>query len=318
MEQNIFNKENGKTKIMEGVQLIESSKALLEAVEVLRDYSYLGIDTESDGFYSYFEKICLIQISIPDRDIIVDLLPIDDLSPLREILETPRIEKILHASNNDLLALQRDYGFRVRNLFDTAVAWQMLGHKRCGLDYILQKELAVEHPMKSKYQRCNWAQRPLTLDKLEYARLDTHHLISLRHRLDNKLSLERLRKKAQKKFQQLEELIFEPKKPDPLAYLKIKNTRFLDSRGKDILRELYRFRDRLARKQDCTPFRIITNQSMLHLASKNPRNLMELRRIPGLPRHFKNQQAGALLGVISRAYRQWRDSANDPTSLNEE
>ena len=290
---------------MDSVQLIESTDALRGIVDELQDHKYLGVDTEFDGFYSYFEKTCLIQVSTPERDIIIDPLAIDDLSPLRQVLETPRTQKIMHASNNDLLALQRDYGFRVHNLFDTAIAWQLLGHKRCGLAHVLQKELDVKHQKKSRYQRCDWAKRPLQPAQIEYARLDTHYLISLRHRFDLQLSLDGLRSKADQKFSDLEKLTFEPKKPDPSAYLKIKGAQELDSRGRRTLKALYRFRERLAQRQDRSPFRVITNQCLLHLARNKPQTHQDLTCVHGLPRRFKGHQADVLLAVIHRANQRW-------------
>lgn len=291
---------------MKSVQMVKSSDVLCSVVDELQHHSHLGIDTESDGFYRYFEKTCLIQISTPERDIIIDPLAIDDMSPLKEVFETPRIEKILHASNNDLLALQRDYGFRVRNLFDTAVAWQLLGHKRCGLAYILRKEFQVEHSKKSKYQRCDWAKRPLEPDQVEYAQLDTHYLISLRHRFDRQLCTRRLREKAEEKFRELEDLTYEPKKPNPHAYMKIKGAREMNSQGRRILKALYLFRDGLAQRQDLSSFRIISNESMLRLATSNPQTPRDLLHIQGIPKRFKGRGAESVLTVIKRANRQVR------------
>ncbi len=288
---------------VEKVQLVESFDVLCHIVDELQRFSYLGFDTEFDGFYRYFEKTCLIQVSTTERDIIIDPLAIDDLGPLQGVLEAPSIEKIFHACNNDLLALQRDYGFRIRNIFDTAVAWQLLGHKRCGLAHVLQKEFRVEHLKKSRYQRCDWAKRPLKSDQLEYARLDTHYLISLRHRFERQLSLEGLRYTAEERFRELEALTFEPKKPDPRAYLKIKGARDLDSEGKRVLKALYLFRERSAQRQNRSPFRVMSNQCMVHLATNKPHAPQGLANIHGLPRRFKGQQADGLVALIRRATR---------------
>ncbi|MDY7030823.1 MAG: HRDC domain-containing protein [Thermodesulfobacteriota bacterium] len=286
---------------MDSFELIESYDELCRISDALKWQSQIGVDTESDGFHSYFEKLCLIQVSTSTCDIIIDPLVINDLTPLQEVLENPNIKKILHASSNDILAFQRDYGYRLRNLFDTAFAWSLLGHRRCGLAYVLQKEFQVEHPKKSKYQRCNWAIRPLREDQLEYARLDTHHLIPLRHRLEEHLFREGLQDKAIEGFNQLEGVTFEPKKPDPNAYLKIKGAKELDCKGKHVLKALCRFRDRVARNQNRSPFRIMTNESMLRLARTNPQSIEDLLQITGLPKHFKEHQANGLLAVIQRA-----------------
>lgn len=290
------------------LKLIESSDALEKIINKIKSHRYLGVDTESDGFYSYFDKVCLVQISTPEQDIIIDTLAIDNLNPLRELLESPDIEKTFHSSNNDLLSLQRNYGYRVRNVFDTALAWQMLGHKHCGLAYVLDQELQVKLFNKSQFQRCNWAKRPLSSDQLRYARLDTHYLIPLRHRLNRQLSFNGLRDKTQQKFQKLEELTFKPKKPNPQAYLKIRDARELDLLGKFILKTIYHFRERLARRQNFSPFRILTNQSMLHMARNNPHNLQDLLCTPGLSKRFKDHQAGPLLTIIRRANQRYQQN----------
>ncbi len=48
-------------------------------------------------------------------------------APLGPLFADPRIEKVLHAADNDLAYLKRLYGFSVASLFDTAVAARFLG-----------------------------------------------------------------------------------------------------------------------------------------------------------------------------------------------
>jgi ribonuclease D len=72
----------------------------LEAVaaDIARS-SRIGVDIESDGFYVYHEKVCLLQISNEDEDFVIDPLAVQDLSPLGPVFRDPNVEKIFHAGS---------------------------------------------------------------------------------------------------------------------------------------------------------------------------------------------------------------------------
>src|SRR5436190_1801565 len=99
----------------------------------------VAIDLESDSFYSYHHKICLIQISDERHDYIVDPLAVRDISPLGPVLRDPKIEKVFHAAEYDIQCLKRDYGFEINGLFDTMAASRILGSKELGLASLIGK-----------------------------------------------------------------------------------------------------------------------------------------------------------------------------------
>ena len=60
-----------------------SSAANLELMQIeLGKHKHLAIDTESNSLHAFQEQVCLIQISIPGSDYLVDPLALRDLSPL--------------------------------------------------------------------------------------------------------------------------------------------------------------------------------------------------------------------------------------------
>src|SRR4051812_18327849 len=61
----------------------------------------LALDIESNGFYAYREKVCLLQISSTTEDFVVDPIAFADLSCLGPLLRDPNIEKIFHAGEYD-------------------------------------------------------------------------------------------------------------------------------------------------------------------------------------------------------------------------
>ncbi len=267
---------------------------------ILRDWQgerHLALDTETDSFYAYTPRVCLIQISCGRGDFILDTLTLEDLSPLAPLLSDPRIEKILHAADNDLIGLRRDFGFVVHTIFDTAVACRLLGRRQLGLASILAEEFRVTSD--KKLQRGNWAKRPLSADQLYYAQLDTHFLIELRHRLQRQLAAGRLWEAAQKRFRLFETFRPKPERPpDPKSYLRLKGAEDLAEDSLRALKALFAYRERLAQKANRAPFRVMTNEFLIRLAQELPRDLASLLRVRGLPGRFKGRGAQELLRVL--------------------
>ena len=93
----------------------------------------LAVDTESNSLYVYQEQVCLIQISVPGTDYLVDSLAPIDISGLGPLLADPGVLKVLHGAEYDLIVLHRDFQFTVTNLFDTMWASRILGCPAHGL-----------------------------------------------------------------------------------------------------------------------------------------------------------------------------------------
>src|SRR3989304_2551096 len=170
--------------------LITHPRQLEALAKTLASEAILAVDTESNSLHAYREQVCLVQFTTSQADYLVDPLVLLDLSPLAGLFSNPNIEKIFHAAEYDLVCLKRDFGFSFANLFDTMLAARILGRPGVGLGSLLESEFGV--PLDKRFQRANWGQRPLPPSLLAYARLDTHYLIDLRHRL--KAALEKKRR----------------------------------------------------------------------------------------------------------------------------
>ncbi len=273
---------------MRPVIFVETPSVFHAMIDALAGSRHVAVDTESNSFYAYFERICLIQLSIPDQDFIVDPFALPDLSPLGEILQDSSIEKILHAASNDVLGIKRDYRFRIRNLFDTAIACKILGYTRLGLARILEEHFGVV--LNKRYQRHDWRRRPLTQEQMDYARMDTHFLLPLRHKLAADLEARGLLDQAREAFTAAEDQEAATKKFRPGSYIQIRGARALDPAGKKVLQALYLFREHEAKRTDRAPFRIMSNETLMRLAIRRPKNLKEFSQVKGLPRMF--HQAG--------------------------
>jgi ribonuclease D len=277
-------------------RLIEDQKALNQLIPQLQSQKRLAIDTESNSLYAYTEQVCLIQISIPGSDFLLDTIRLTDLPPMESIMMDEQVEKILHGAEYDVVCLKRDFNFIIHNLFDTRVALRTLGRKRTGLGDILEEEFGVK--INKKWQRANWGQRPLPSELLNYARLDTHFLLALRDRLAKKLKDCHRWEEAKEECERISQ--FEPNNNGfhPNKFWKISNAKQLQPSQAAILKEVYSFRDEQARHLNRPPFKVIPDKSLLAIAQSKPKNEEELLELPGMtPGQIRRYGQGLLNAV---------------------
>ena len=92
----------------------------------------VALDTEADSLHNYFEKVCLIQLSLGEEHYIVDPLAGLELGGFLEALAEKPL--ILHGGDYDLRMMRASLGFRTRReVFDTMIAAQFLGIEQIGL-----------------------------------------------------------------------------------------------------------------------------------------------------------------------------------------
>jgi ribonuclease D len=256
---------------------IESFENLSIMVSELSQQKVIGVDTESNSLYEYEEKICLIQFSTIENDYLVDTIQVRDLSPLGKLFSDPRIQKVFHAAEYDLMCLKRDYSFEFKNIFDTMIASRILGLQSYGLSSLIKKYFNVS--VDKKYQRANWGKRPLSKEMLLYAQLDTYFLIELRNILFEKLDTEQKLELANEDFNRITEVDAFVNNKNNDHYWKIIKGNTLSSAQESALIELYYLRENLAKELNRPPFKVFSNQNIIDIAKRMPRSLDELRNI---------------------------------------
>ena len=259
--------------------------------------SPIAIDTEGASFHRFVDRIYLLQISTRERTAIIDPLPIGQPAGLGALLENPATEIVFHDADYDLRLLWQDYGWQVRNVFDTRLAAQLLGIRAFGLSALLERFFGVK--LDKKHQRADWSMRPLSPDMLEYASRDTMHLCELRDRLAS--DLERLGRWswAREEFARLEGTRWSDDPPSE-AYLRMKGARDLTRHELAILRELVRWRDEVARDLDRATFRVIGNEALLDIARAGPSTREALGAIRGVGRGLLDTRSRGLLDAVRR------------------
>lgn len=281
--------------------LITRPEPLRRLVEELAREPVVAVDTESNSLYAYQEQVCLIQFSTPEKDFLVDPLAIQDLSPLGPIFENPEIEKVFHAAEYDLMCMDRDFGFRFNNLFDTMVAARILGRDAIGLGSMLESEFGVQ--LEKRYQRADWGKRPLPQPMLSYARLDTHYLIPLRDRLDVDLREAGLRTLAEEDFVRQTNHVDGSaliQQDDQAGCWRVKGAYDLEPQQAAVLMELCHYRDRVAQEMDRPLFKVMNDRTLVAIAQDTPNNLRDLGHLPGMSKRQVQRHGDALLAAVRR------------------
>lgn len=254
--------------------MIDTPEKLNRILPTLLKEEILAIDTEANSMYAYHERVCLIQISTPSQDLIIDPLAINDITRLGVIFSDPAHEIIFHASEYDMILLQRDHAFSFSNLFDTMVAARLLGYKKFGLANLLSEKYDIQ--LNKKYQRANWGARPLTEEMIAYAAEDTRYLFALRAELRQELIDKGLWELAQEDFQRACYVTASENNHRP-CWQKAMGKTELTPRQQTILHALCGARERLAERLDRPVFKVLDDGALLRISQEEPESITALK-----------------------------------------
>lgn len=244
--------------------MIATPDALAALVGKIAPFDRIAIDTEADSLHCYFEKLCLIQISVPGCDELVDPLAGLLLTPLFEVLS--KVELVIHGADYDLRLLRRVGLTEVRRVFDTMIAARLVGITEFSLAALLSKSFNVTLAKGS--QKANWAQRPLSPRMEEYAINDTRYLLALAEQLEARLRelgrwswFEQSCERAIAAAQTVRERDYE-------NAWRITGSSDLQDRAAAVFRALWHWRDAEARAVDRPAFHILQNQDLIEAARR--------------------------------------------------
>ncbi|VAW43554.1 hypothetical protein MNBD_CHLOROFLEXI01-3025 [hydrothermal vent metagenome] len=265
-------------------------------LQKLQAESRIAIDLEANSMYAYREEVCLIQISIPSQDYIVDPLGVPDLSGLGDIVQDAQVEKVFHAAEYDLTLLKRQFDWQLNNLFDTMWAARILGYQRYGLANMLEMVFNVK--LNKRYQKSNWCKRPLSPEQLTYAQHDTHHLLQLRDQLAQELIAENRLEEALETFAQQTQIKLSDNQFTPDDFWSIKGAFDLERQQQAVLKALATYRNQEARQRNQPLFKIFHDKTLIELAQTTPSSISALRDVYGMSAGQTRRYGRQLLNII--------------------
>lgn len=259
----------------------------------LSDAPWIALDCEAAGYHRYSDRLCLVQLTTPEGTWIIDPLAFPAAEVLRDAVEDPGTPLFMHGSDYDMRLLDRDLGIRPRGLFDTQIAASLLGEPALGLSALLERHFGIQ--LSKKFQRADWAIRPLSGEMLAYAAGDTQHLAPLTSLLRDRLEETGRIRWAEEEFLRLEEIRHTPEEEGRDPVLRVKRGWEIELRTLNRLRAALEWRDAIARTRDRAPFRIAGDPALLAAAMAPPSRVEELARIEGFPPALAQSPAGAEL-----------------------
>jgi len=281
-------------KIVKFKSLEESACTWISTVDDLHKLASLleaqdafAIDLEHHSYRSFQGFVCLMQISTRNEDFLVDTLELrEHMHVLNTSFTHPKIVKVMHGADCDVLWLQRDFGLYVVNLFDTGLACRVLGLPGASFAYLLKHYCAVEAD--KKYQLADWRVRPLPSEMVKYAREDTHYLLYIYDNLRNDLFLGNTHTPSNVGgVERLEDVLarskelcmrrYEKELFTETSYLTLINkfTRSSQTNEK-VIRVLYKWRDTVSRKDDESVRYVLPDHMILGIAQQAPTSVSQL------------------------------------------
>ena len=244
--------------------MIATASQLTDLLAAIQSHDRIAIDTEADSLHCYREKLCLLQISIPGRDAIVDPLANVEFGPLRAALADKEI--VLHGADYDLRLLRRNMDFVPRRIFDTVIAARMIGSREFSLAALVERYFNIELAKGS--QKANWAQRPLSEKMAEYAINDTRYLLPLVTRLEAELDSRGRMEWFRQSCQRALDFSAIDRERDLDEAWRISGAGTLRGRASAVLRELWNWREKEAEAADRPPFHILQNRELITSAQQ--------------------------------------------------
>jgi ribonuclease D len=245
------------------VLMINSASRLVVALDAIAAQEEVGLDTEADSLYHYYEKVCLIQLCAADKVFIIDPLADFELAPLLEVLASKFL--IIHGANYDLRQLKKNYNFVPERIFDTLAAAQLLGIKDLSLKSLVEKYFGVL--LSKNAQKLNWSERPLKETMIHYAGNDVRYLPALKQYLSRELQeLNRLSWLEEFCERIIESALANKPTNHPDKEWRIKGASSLTGQALAFAKALWYWRESEAQKANRPTFKVLSNQTLLEVA----------------------------------------------------
>lgn len=278
-----------KTKNKLRMTLITSTKDLDSVCKTLRKNEFVTVDTEFLRDKTYYAKLCLVQISGPDKQpYAIDVLAKGiDLSPLYDLLFDLSVVKVFHAARQDLEIIYNLTDKIVEPLFDTQIAAMVCGYgDSIGYNNLIERITGQILDKASQFS--DWAHRPLSNKQLNYALDDVTYLCdaykNLLKELENRGRAHWVKEEMQ--------TLTSPETYDYRPCDAWKRVKVRTNKGQTlaILKELATWREKKAQEKNVPRNRIVRDDTLVDIAVNapdNPKKLSVARNVSSDMAHGK-------------------------------
>lgn len=279
-------------------RILTTSGELAQLAARFQSQAAVALDTEFLRERTYRAQLCLVQIAGGQEAVCIDPLALPDLSPLVQLLASPAMSKVMHASRQDIEVLLPLAG-QVWPVFDTQIAASLTGlPPQIGYADLVRRLLGRDLP--KTHTRTDWSRRPLSSEQLEYALDDVRYLLPLQEQLIVQLDkLGRLEWLAE----ELEVLRDERSyvtDPDS-AWLRVKGLGSLDAGRVRLAQALGAWRERRAMERNRPRGWILDDDVLREVVIQVPRSLSALASVAQMPASVVKHCGEEILACVQAA-----------------
>ncbi len=250
-------------------RLVADDDHFARLLDELRGADAYALDAEFHGESSYYPRLAVLQVALPDRVAVVDVTSVD-VRPFEAVLSGPGL-MVAHAGEQDLQVLQRSTGAIPSRMLDTQVAAGFLGFSSPSLAKLVSELLGVR--LEKGARMSDWFKRPLTAEQISYAAADVDHLLALRAVIEDRLAATGRLAWAYEESERRRRV----REVDvTAAWWRLKGWRQLRGRSRGVAQELTAWRERTAMSADKPARRVLADEVVMLLAERPPRSLSEM------------------------------------------
>ena len=275
-------------------QFIHQQNELDHVIQLMRQSSIYGLDTEFIKVDTLWPKLGVFQINVCDQVFLLDGTTLDLSGFWVSIYQAE--QNVFHACSEDIdLIYHYSQKNCLENVFDTQVAMSFLGH---GLQVSYQSALktVLDIEIDKDQTRSDWLARPLTGKQMDYAANDVLYIMQLADDLKQQLNRKNIYNCVVEDCKNLTYEIAQETPKDKL-YTDIGNYRHSRKQLMQ-LQQLSLWREELAKALNQPRSFILKNSTMHDLVEKNPKNNFQLSQSKDIRPHIVREHGKTILDLL--------------------
>jgi ribonuclease D len=270
--------------------MITTSHDLTKACARFAQAQFITVDTEFLRETTFWPKLCVVQLADDTGAEAVDALaPGLDLTPLFQLMSNTNVLKVFHSGRQDIEIFWNLAGLVPSPVFDTQIAAMVLGYgDSVAYDQLVQQITGIQLDKSSRFT--DWSRRPLFDSQIEYALADVIHLRDVYRTLAEQLAIRGRTTWIDEEMQILTSAETYLQSPE-YAWKRLK-ARIKKPRELATLIEVAAWREREAQARNVPRSRILKDDQLADIASKQPQTADALAQLRGIPHGFERSKAG--------------------------
>ncbi len=277
-------------------EIIRNDQQLARCCHNARQAPRIALDSEFVRNRTFYPQLGLIQLYDGVQISLIDPLGIQAWQPLRDLFQDPQVDKVLHASGEDIETFQHYLGVVPHPLWDTQIL-AAFGGGPLSSSYSSLVASHLQVSLDKQQQRTDWLARPLQQQQLHYAAADVYYLLPVAEQLLEQLTQGPWLVAAQEECQWLVQqrtLAIDPQQ----LYQQMIPSQGLAPRSLACLKKLaaWRFSEAVARNRALNF--VVQAHDLWQISQALPNSLQALRQL-ALPQPVLHRYAQSLLTLVA-------------------